>query len=415
MIYIHIPYCRSFCTYCGFYSEIPTAGFAAFTDAICGEIEARAGEIPWENNTLYIGGGTPSVLPLGDLQRIVAALAATQDYDEFTVEVNPDDIVRLGDGYIAGLRELGVNRVSMGVQSLDDRVLRWMNRRHDAAAARRAYRMLRDGGIDNISIDLIFGFGDLLGGRRGEYGGAAGRPPGDAAEALWKRTIEEALDIAGDGTLPKHISAYQLSVESDSTLAEMVENGRYIEPPDDFCARQYDILCGALAAAGYHHYEISNFALPGFEARHNSAYWRHVPYIGFGPAAHSFLGIAPAEENSDIDSTARQKMQHVRRWNRPDICAYLRAAKTGDWASITGSEVLSDDQIRTEKIMLALRTDTGIARESLDHSAAHLADPTSVNTVDQLLASGALVAVGDRLRIPEDHFFVSDDIISRLI
>lgn len=388
MIYIHIPFCRSFCTYCSFYSELAhcDAAFDRFADALCSEIRHRSGEVTAEVNTLYIGGGTPSVLPLSVLSRIVDTLEGLgfRDFDEFTVEVNPDDIVARGHDYVEGLLRLGVNRVSMGVQSFDDGVLRWMNRRHDAGTAVKAYRMLRSCGVDNISIDLIFGLGSVPG----------TVPP----EERWNRTMEQALDIAGDGILPKHISAYQLSVEEGSALSDMAASGRWTEASDEECRRQYDGLCRFLHNAGYRHYEISNFALPGYEAVHNSAYWRYVPYSGFGPGAHSFL----YKDGSP-----------VRRWNSPDVKAYIDAFAGG-------SETLTAEQVRIEKIMLALRTDSGIGREYLESNA-------SADTVSALLRSGLLVpleetvsglpvpAGEDRLRIPEAQFFISDTIISELI
>ncbi len=377
MIYIHIPFCRSFCTYCSFYSELAhcDAAFDRFADALCSEIRHRSGEVTEEVNTLYIGGGTPSVLPLSVLSRIVGTLKGLgfRDFDEFTVEVNPDDIVAKGHDYVEGLLRLGVNRVSMGVQSFDDGVLRWMNRRHDAGTAVKAYRMLRSCGVDNISIDLIFGLGSVPG----------TVPP----EERWNRTMEQALDIAGNGILPKHISAYQLSVEEGSALSDMAASGRWTEASDEECRRQYDGLCRFLHNAGYRHYEISNFALPGYEAVHNSAYWRYVPYSGFGPGAHSFL----YKDGSP-----------VRRWNSPDVKAYIDAFAGG-------SETLTAEQVRIEKIMLALRTDSGIGREYLESNA-------SADTVSALLRSGLLVPAGeDRLRIPESQFFISDTIISELI
>ena len=301
MIYLHIPFCESFCVYCGFFSVIPRENcLEAFADAVTAEIEARRDEIAATVavNTLYIGGGTPSVLPLDVLSRIVGALpegaaspgrgvpakpvaarghmngwiaegetgrsaerrgfggtAPSRDalWEEFTVEVNPEDIVTKGEEYASGLRELGVNRISMGIQSFDDGILRWMNRRHDAAAAEEAFRILRRAGFDNISVDLIFGLSKL-------------------DEKTWTDTIDRTLALG-----PEHISAYQLSVEEDSVLEKLISKGKYTEAPDDLCRRQYDILCERLGAAGYRHYEISNFALPGREAIHNSAYWRRVP------------------------------------------------------------------------------------------------------------------------------------------
>lgn len=393
MIYVHIPFCRSFCTYCDFYSEVASgcraeAGYERFADAIVREIEERAGEISDDVNTLYIGGGTPSVLPLSVFRRIVSALETAGHggpYDEFTVEVNPDDIVEKGPAYVEGLLELGVNRVSMGVQSFDDEILRWMNRRHDSAAARKAYSILESAGLRNISIDLIFGLPQL-------------------SDRQWRDTLGNALEISSMGVLPQHISSYQLSVEPGSALAGMVSRGVWSEASEDLCARQYDVLCETLASAGYDHYEISNFARPGHAAVHNSAYWRHLPYVGLGPGAHSFSAAGQA----------------VRMWNNPDLNAYVNAAS---FADVRGFEELTPEQLVLEHIMLALRTSEGIDAAFLHAHADREALSRAISSGDLVSVTGNLVGVsgdlliasGDRLRIPESRFFVSDSIISELI
>lgn len=376
MIYIHIPFCRSFCTYCDFYSEVASDCHGRYCSALCAEIKARASEISDEINTLYIGGGTPSVLPLSVLESVVETLKSVGHggpYKEFTVEVNPDDIVRKGKEYVEGLLRLGVNRISMGIQSFDDDLLKWMNRRHDSATARKAYSILEDAGVPAISIDLIFGMPQLT-------------------DELWKETLEKALSISSRGNLPHHISSYQLSVEPGSALAGMVERGVWSEASEDQCERQYGMLCEALSAAGYEHYEISNFALPGHEAMHNSAYWRHEPYVGFGPAAHSF-----------------QPDRVTRQWNSSSIHDYMAAAESGSFSSVVGHETLDPDQIVIEKIMLALRTAAGISEEFL---AGHC----SRAALSRALSSGDLVRLpSGNVRIPESRFFVSDSIISDLI
>lgn len=354
MIYLHVPFCRSFCTYCGFYSERCNEGAVRrYAEAVLREIRERRAEMTAEVHTLYIGGGTPSVLPLYVLERIVRALPEGP-YDEFTLEVNPEDIVERGPSYPAALRRLGVNRVSMGVQSFDDGLLRRMNRRHDAARAETAFRLLREAGFGNISIDLIFGAPSLT-------------------DGMWEDTLSRALALA-----PEHVSCYQLSVEEGSALADLVESGACEEAPEERCRGQYDRLCQLLGAAGYRHYEISNFALPGFEAVHNSAYWRRVPYVGIGPGAHSFDGVR-------------------RRWNSTTL---------PEWTS--SEEVLTAEDIRVETLMLGLRTDRGL-------SAAFLHKNCSESALDSLCAEGALVPDGDRLRIPESRFFVSDEIIRELL
>ena len=358
MVYLHVPFCRSFCTYCDFYSEIACRGrdaqlFEQFTDAVCAEASRRRNEIEATRdlNTLYIGGGTPSVLPLSFFSSF-ADVIGESPFTEFTIEVNPEDIVEKGEAYVRGLLELGVNRVSMGVQSLDDGILRWMNRRHDAAHARQAFEILRRAGVENISVDLIFGLSQL-------------------SEAVLADTLREIT-----AWRPEHVSAYQLSIEEGSTLGRMVREGRYTEAPQEQCAAQYRLLCDTLRDAGYHHYEISNWAFPGREAIHNSAYWSRHPYVGLGPGAHSFDG-------------------KVRTWNPENLSSF--AGSTG--------ESLSPVEIREEEIMLGLRTAKGIPAELLDAEKAA-----------EMLADGRLAQLPNgRLRIPEDCWFVSDDIISELI
>ena len=259
MIYLHVPFCKSFCAYCDFYSEVCPANESAraqklFADGVCREIDARRQEIAAADGlrTLYVGGGTPSVLDIKELERIVRHLD-TGPYEEFTVEINPEDIVSKGGDYVRALLDLGVTRISMGVQSMDDGILRWMRRRHDSARAVEAVRILRQAGVDNLSLDLIFGLSQL-------------------SDAQWTDTLDRVLQLQ-----PEHISAYQLSIEPGSALAEMVKNGDYVEAGEELCRHQYGILCSRLAAAGFHHYEISNFALPGREAVHNSAYWKRHP------------------------------------------------------------------------------------------------------------------------------------------
>ena len=358
MIYVHVPFCERFCTYCDFYSEIAEDGcFAAYADGVTAEIRRRAREIDDDPKTLYFGGGTPSVLPLSVLTRILLALEEAGHggpYQEFTLEANPEDIVEKGPGYAASLLALGVNRMSLGVQGFDDGLLRWMNRRHDAARAVEAFRMVREAGFDNVSIDLIFGIRHL-------------------SDEVWADTVDQAVALG-----PEHISCYQLTVEGESALAEMVADGRYEEADDAQCRRQYDILCQKMAAAGYRHYEISNFARPGFEALHNGGYWARRPYVGIGPGAHSFQGS-------------------TRSWNSKTLRG---------WTETT--ETLSAEDALVETIMLSLRTDRGIDADFLHRNCSN-------EDIGRLVGNGALVREGTRYRIPEDHFFVSDEIIRELI
>lgn len=415
MIYLHVPFCGSFCTYCDFYSEICRSrqAFNEYADAVIAEIRDRRKELEMNMsaqdavNTLYIGGGTPSVLPLDVLSRIVGAVSQTERlslvaepvevttptelFDEFTVEVNPEDIVEKGREYVRGLLALGVNRISMGIQSFNDDILRWMNRRHDAGNAVKAFHILRESEVRNISIDLIFGISQLT-------------------DETWKDTIEKALELS-----PEHISAYQLSIEEGSALAKMVADGRYVEASEEQCRRQYDILCRCLGRSGYHHYEISNFAKPGFEAVHNSAYWRRAPYIGLGPGAHSLTGNVRSWNSQELphrqqDETSSCNPDRISSCN-PDSTSCQTSSRNPSGKLATYSrnfETLSPEDIRVERIMLSLRTDKGLEAAAL----YSLADRAVINS---LLSEGALEKQGGSICIPESRLFTSDEILRELI
>ncbi len=385
MVYLHVPFCRSFCTYCGFYSETCSKSrqselFNEYADAVLTEAEERKEEIRSNPlRTLYIGGGTPSVLPLDVLSRIADGIRTIQGPSplrEFTIEVNPEDIVEKGDEYLAGLLDLGVTRISMGIQSFDDGILRWMNRRHDSARARKAYSMIRRaaeraGKEIEVSIDLIFGV------------------PGLDLQT-WERTVSAALSLGKDEGFkaPDHISAYQLSIEEGSALEEKIARGECTEASDEDCYRQYRTLCWKLREGGYNHYEISNFAIPGKEAVHNSAYWDRTPYVGLGPGAHSL--------------TIRDDGQQVRSWNTQVLPARGKTYSRE-------MEVLSDEDIRVERIMLGLRTSAGLPADELSLLAGK-------DALEKQVSAGCLAIGPDgRARIPEERFFVSDEIIGSLV
>ena len=368
MIYIHVPFCKSFCIYCGFYSEnLSRLGgekaAKAWAAAIEKEALSRKEEIlsTAETDTLYIGGGTPSVLPLSVLDEAVSSVKdilgkpSSGTFEEFTIEVNPDDVIKNGLPYLEGLLRLGVNRISMGVQSFDDRILRWMGRRHTAGDIPKAVSLIREAGFKNLSIDLISGISGL-------------------DDSVWKDTLSKAVSLS-----PEHISAYQLSVEEGSLLDEKVSLGEYTEADEIQCERQYRILCDTLSKAGYDHYEVSNFSTPGMRAVHNSAYWKRVPYVGLGPGAHSLCG------------------ERLRKWNSESFPEYH-----------SSEETLSDEDVRVEKIMLSLRTSDGIPYNDL----LKLSGSESVR---MLLDQGSLVREGEKVRIPEEYFFTSDGIIKMLL
>ena len=374
-LYFHIPFCKRICAYCDFHRCADLRLIPSTIEAMHRELDAEANFLHDRKiATIYFGGGTPSLLDPVELQRFIdhaGRLFDTSAVCEITAEMNPDDITA---EYISKLRQTDINRISLGVQSFDDKILRFMNRRQSSEDAVKAYGILEEAGVRNISIDLIFGLPQL-------------------SLDQWKNTLDKALNISSRGTLPQHVSSYQLSVEPGSMLARLAEKGVWSEASDEVCQEQYSALCEALASAGYHHYEISNFALPGYEAVHNSAYWRHVPYVGLGPGAHGF---------SPLDAS--------RQWNADDLQAYLDAYRNGDFSAIREGETLTREQLVLEHIMLGLRTSAGL---SADYLRAHC-EPAAF---DRALDSGDLQAVpgSERLRIPESRFFVSDSIISSLV
>ncbi|MBQ0087587.1 MAG: radical SAM family heme chaperone HemW [Bacteroidales bacterium] len=342
-IYVHFPFCTSRCIYCDFYSRV-RKDFPEYVDALIREAEDRRGFLKGvPPATLYFGGGTPSVLPVGELERLVSALSGSLDLSgvgEFTVEVNPDDI-DFDKAY--GFRTLGVTRISMGIQSMNDDHLKWMKRRHTAEDAVRAFKTLRGAGFGNISVDLIFGYEGL-------------------SSQEWGRTIRKVVEL-----FPEHISCYQMM-------------GKYASADDDACLSQYLALQSVMGEAGYQQYEISNYCKPGFHSRHNSAYWRREPYLGLGAAAHSFDG------------------GYSRYWNVSDTDAYIAGAPLR-------GENLTDVEVAEEVIMLGLRTSDGIPKELVCRNPSY----------PGFIASGAIIESGDRVRISPASFFVSDDLISRLI
>lgn len=317
-IYVHIPFCRSKCIYCDFYSIAARGMEADYVDALVAECRMRRSELANEPvRTLYVGGGTPSLLSPSLMQRLVTGIAQAvclDDVEEFTVEVNPDDV---SAPYISALHALGVNRVSMGVQSFIDDELRAINRRHTASQAIEAVAAIRQAGISNISLDLIYGL------------------PGQSL-ASWQVSLSRAIALR----VP-HLSCYNLSYEEGTRLYRMRQAGTITECPDDDCIAMYDLLCHTLSRNGYEHYEVSNFALPAMHSRHNSSYWSGDIYLGLGAAAHSFDGIA------------------TRSFNIANARRYIADVSSGCLACERETATLHEQY--DEYVMIHLRTSRGIS------------------------------------------------------
>lgn len=368
-LYIHIPFCRRKCYYCDFYSVgARLAPWPRLVDAILQEWKERC--IP-DVRTIYIGGGTPSTMPGEELSRLLDGLHSLLPVDEFTVEVNPEDVT---DDLAQRLRLGGVTRVSMGIQSLNDAELAAIGRRHTADDARRAFARLRRV-FDNISVDLIFGL------------------PGQSV-ASWSRTLSEVLAIR-----PEHLSAYSLMWEDGTALSRMRKMGRTAPVPDETAEAMYNELRVRALEAGYEHYEISNFAQPGHASRHNSSYWDGTPYLGLGPGAHSYDGRC------------------TRRANPADVKAYLDrfAPPASDSHHFYTEENLTPEELHEEYIMTRLRRREGIDLEDYRHRFG--ADRTAhlLKAAAPLIATGALHCTATHLALTEAAILRSDPVILALI
>ena len=310
-LYVHIPFCKRRCLYCDFFSTTLLERREEYVQAVLQEISNRREEAGEPIRTIYIGGGTPSMLTAEQIRTILAAIG-TKDATEITMEANPGDLT---SEYLHAIRQAGINRLSIGIQSFKDELLQLIGRRHTATQAINAVHMAQEAGFDNISIDLMYALPTQT-------------------MTLWEEDIESALRMN-----IQHISCYGLMYEDGTALSHMRDTGD-IEPIDEDTENEmYDILCCRLKQAGFTHYEVSNFALPGYEAKHNSSYWNGTPYIGIGAGAHSYVG-------------------RTRSWNPNDIDAYINGIKQSNL--VRESEQLSDTDLYNEYIMLGLRTCRGI-------------------------------------------------------
>lgn len=362
-VYIHIPLCHSKCAYCDFYSRPSENRHNRICRAIAAEFGLRRHELDADPaiRTLYIGGGTPSILSPENLATAISSIP-TENITEFTIEVNPEDVT---PEKVVAWRALGINRVSMGVQSFVDRELEFVGRRHTAADAMRAYEILRRGGIANISLDLIFGL------------------PLQTLES-WRYSLDRLLALS-----PEHFSAYALSYEPGTRLYAMLVSGKLDPVDDDTVADMYDLLEAQAGEAEFLHYEISNFARPDFHSRHNSSYWDSTPYLGLGPAAHSF------------DS-------RLRRYNPSDTTRWLNAVEHGESAAIVDPE--TDRDRLADIIFTRLRTAAGLPLVLIPE-----AERDQLLKATKKIPAGKLVNDGRRLYILQKYWLISDSIIRTLL
>lgn len=364
-LYFHIPFCKKACTYCDFHFSRAHKNMGAMVEALRTELLRRVHELRGGSvSTIYLGGGTPSLLPEVDLSGILAdvRVRTTVSADaELTMEVNPDDV---SEEAIASWKRIGINRLSIGVQSFEDERLRAMGRAHDAVQSHRSLELIAAAGFSSWTMDLIYGL------------------PGMSI-AEWDQQIDRALLFA-----PPHISAYCLTVEPRTALHKQVERGEVTPPPDEDQAQQFEQLAQRLEAAGYVHYEISNFGKPGHFSRHNTSYWQGVPYIGIGPSAHSFDGA-------------------VRRWNVANNARYIAGVNEGDayWEEERPTVL----QRANERIMTGLRTIWGVDLDELPPLTS-----TGDETVRRYADSGHLLRTGNRIVLTKSGKLLADRIAADL-
>ena len=382
-IYIHIPFCESRCIYCDFYSTTSLKWKDDYVDALCKEMELRPAIQALGDNypieTIYLGGGTPSQLSDGHLQQIFTKLKETygdlfSKNMEITMECNPDDVT---PDFCKTLGKLPVNRVSMGAQTFSDQRLQFLRRRHNTTEVKEAVSLLRKTGIENISIDLMFGF------------------PKENIED-WKYDILQALQLGVE-----HISAYSLMYEEGTPLYKMLEQGKIEEIDEELSRNMYDTLIDMLTISGYEHYEISNFAKPGYCSRHNSSYWNETPYIGLGAAAHSYRR---ARNQSG-------KMEVTRSWNINNIQQYINSIHQAILPS--EKENLDLTTRYNDLITTALRTSNGIDLKKTEKEFGKSYLEKLLHEANSKIQRGLMKIDNKnyRLSLTRKGIYISDDIM----
>ena len=370
-IYIHIPFCKQRCNYCAFYSSTLYNIKEEYVNALCNELRMRKEYLKGETvETIYLGGGTPSTLTISQLKRICDTVYSTypvSDTPEVTIECNPDDLTI---EFLKQLKTQPFNRISMGIQSFNDVQLKRLGRRHNAEKACSAVKNARAAGFGNISIDLMFAL------------------PGSTKEE-WMHDLETAIALK-----PDHLSAYNLMYEEGTPLYNSLQRGEFKELSEEENLEQFQMLINSMKAAGYRHYEISNFAKPGRESRHNSSYWNDTPYIGCGAAAHSYNGTS-------------------REWNIADIKAYIEGINS-DKRNFE-IEHLSEEERYNDTILTRLRTADGLPLAWMEEKFSGRLNTYMLRAAEKEVALGNLKEENGHLSLTEKGIFISDAVIRELI
>ena len=369
-IYLHIPFCKQACHYCDFYFSTNTEIRQDLVRAMGAEISLQKNYLQGETlQTIYFGGGTPSILKAEELQFLLETIFknhAVSSEAELTLEANPDD---LSIEKLSALRRIGFNRLSIGVQSFDDQILKYLNRSHASLSAIQSVENAHKAGFENISIDLIYAI------------------PGSSCEA-WERNIRQALQLR-----PKHISAYTLTIEEKTAFGKWAAKGKLIPVDEASAAEQMELLVSTLKEAGYKQYEISNFSLPGFESRHNTSYWSGEKYLGIGPSAHSYN-------------------QASRQHNISNNHLYVRELAEGKIPA--EKEVLKKGDRINEYILTTLRTDSGCNLELLKNNFGYDVRQLYAGYLHELQRNNLVWLDHDHLRLTEAGKLLADRISSDL-
>ena len=370
-IYIHIPFCKRRCIYCDFFSTTQSEKKAEYVHALVRELEIRKDYLDNEEiETIYLGGGTPSQLSQEELEEIFAHIykvyKVTPDA-EITLEANPDDLT---PEYVSMLRTLPFDRISMGIQTFQEETLKLLHRRHTAQQAIEAFKRCREAGIQNISIDLMYGL------------------PGETLET-WEQDLQQAIDLH-----PEHISAYHLIYEEGTTLWNLREQNKVEEAEEELSLTLFKTLIERLTKAGYQHYEISNFCLPGLHSRHNSSYWTGKKYLGCGPSAHSF------------DGTSRQ-------WNVSSLEKYLEGIRTDQ----LDFEIENLDLYTryNDFVITSIRTCWGMPLSQLRTTYGENLYNYCLQMAKPHIQQGVLEIKEDTLKLTSEGIFISDGIMSDLL
>ncbi|WP_081411652.1 radical SAM family heme chaperone HemW [Chryseobacterium gregarium] len=371
MIYIHIPFCKQKCSYCNFHFSTSLNFKDEMLAAMRKEIFLRKDELQNKNlQSLYFGGGTPSILSADEIKHLIDEVLHYFSFEkdiEITLEANPDD---LDSHFLKGLGDSPVNRLSIGTQSFFDQDLKLMNRAHNASEAEGSIKRAQDFGFENISIDLIYG------------------SPTSNME-MWKENLNKTIALK----IP-HISSYALTVEPKTALENWISTGKVMSPKEDEQNEEFYYLSDFLKDNGFEHYEVSNFARPGFHSRHNASYWRYREYLGIGPSAHSYNGF------------------DVRSWNIAHNQQYIKKISSGVLAK--EEEILSREDQFNEMIMIGLRTVWGVDLENLKNKFDDRIFEYFQNEIKRKLEEGILTVENNHLKIPEKHWFMADGIASDL-